>query len=132
MRPPKRKRLARRRVEGTGSVNLEELAERVSYVGSPEHKDMPSLAGQARPRADASLCERRLTKDFGLVTEWLREAVRRGAVGGFWEGGFPRYAWYKEGDVVYEARLINQARGEYKGYPLNENEWPSGLGSIYE
>lgn len=39
---------------------------------------------------------------------------------------------YQEGGVVYEARLVNRELGEYKGYPLNETEWPEGLDSIYE
>jgi hypothetical protein len=62
----------------------------------------------------------------------LRTAIERGAIGGIREGGFPRYAWYKEGGIVYEARLVNRELGEYKGYPLNETEWPDGLDLIYE
>jgi len=48
------------------------------------------------------------------------------------EGGFPRYAWHKEGTIVYETRLVNQGLGQYKGYPLNGTEWPRGLDSVYE
>ena len=28
---------------------------------------------------------------------------------------------------VYEARLVNEANGEYKGYMLNRDEWPEGI-----
>lgn len=45
---------------------------------------------------------------------------------------FPRYAWHKEKETVYEARLVNRELGEYKGYPLNETEWPEGLDAVYE
>jgi len=53
MRSTERKRPIRRRVDPQPEVNLESLAGRVSYVGSREHKDSPSFAGQPKPRADA-------------------------------------------------------------------------------
>lgn len=56
--------------------------------------------------------------------------MRSGAVGAPWEGDFPRYVWRREGDVVYEARLINREIGEYKGYPLQRDEWPEGLDGL--
>jgi hypothetical protein len=114
------------------NTDLEELATRVKYVGSPEHKDAPSFAGQPKPRADASKCDRGLAFKQEEVTEWLRSAIRRGAISGVLEGDFPRYAWHKEDDIVYEARLTNQGVGEYKGYPLNSTEWPEGLELVYE
>jgi hypothetical protein len=132
MRAPQRKRPLRRHIDGPGAKNVAEIAERATYIGSPEHKDTPSFAGQPRPRADASICDRELTEDRERVTQWLKTAIERGATGGMWEGNFPRYAWYKDGDTVYEARLVNCELGEYKGYPLNETEWPDGLDSIYD
>ena len=42
-------------------------------------------------------------------------------------GELPRYVWHQEGDVAFEARLVNQGNGEYKGYPLNPDERPEGL-----
>jgi len=108
-------------------VDLVQVAERVAYVGSPEHKDTPSFAGSPRPRADATICDRSFVGQQALLSERLREAVRRGGVGGRWEGGFPRYVWHKEGDTVYEARLVNQESGEYKGWALREDEWPAGI-----
>ena len=108
------------------NTDLDELAERVSYVGSQEHKDFPSFAGQPRPRADASLCPREI-RDAEAVSEWLRSAIRRGAVGAPWEGGFPRYVWHRECDTVFEARLVNRGNGSYKGYPLSFEEWPRDI-----
>ncbi len=61
------------------------------------------------------------------IDEWLREAIRSGAVGAPWEGGFPRYVWYKYGATVLEGRLVNRETGEYKGYPLGRDEWPAGI-----
>lgn len=85
-----------------------------------------------KPRADASICDRKLADDLNRVTAWLKEAVQRGAVGGLWEGNFPRYVWYKDEEVVYEGRLVNQGQGTYKGYPLNQDEWPQGITDYYE
>ncbi|WP_291322839.1 hypothetical protein [Desulfonatronospira sp.] len=105
-----------------------ELAAKVSYVGSPEHKDTPSFAGpQPKPRPDASICDRDLAERQEQLTEWLRAAIEQGAFGELMEGEFPRYVWCKDGDTVYEARLVNSGQGTYKGYPLLQDEWPAGL-----
>lgn len=133
MRAPKRRRPLRREIAmPREAADLDQLAQRVRYIGSPEHKDTPSFAGQPKPRADASRCDPQLAGRQTLVTDWLRRAIRRGDISAFREGDFPRYAWHREGDVVYEARLVNQVLGEYKGYPLNETEWPKGLDLEHE
>ncbi len=128
MRATKRKRLlARQIIEPPVGTDLVDLAGRARYVGSPEHKSGPSFAGQPKPRGDASLCDRGLNKAQPRVTKWLREALRKGVVGAPWEGDFPRYVWHREGDIVFEGRLTNREAGEYKGYPLLNDEWPEGL-----
>ena len=106
---------------------LEQAAANAVYVGSPEHKDGPSFAGHPKPRADASICHRDLAGKQDELTDWLRTAIRNGRVSEFFEGGFPRYVWHRESDTVYEARLVNSAAGQYKGYPLNRDEWPIGI-----
>ncbi len=53
--------------------------------------------------------------------------MRVGNIGAPWEGRYPRYVWYRHGDVVYEGRLVNQELGQYKGYPIQPSEWPEGL-----
>lgn len=128
MRAPRRRRpLVRAIAPPPPEVDLKAVALRASYIGSPEHKDSPSFAGQPRPRADAAICDRSLATKQALVTRWLRKAIRLGLISAYWEGDFPRYVWHKEEDVVYEARLVNQSNGQYKGYPLNREEWPSNL-----
>jgi len=109
--------------EGT---DLELVAQRASYVGSSEHKSFPSFAGDARLKADASKCDPKLA-DVAELTNWLRGAIRAAQVGSLWEGDFPRYAWCRHDDVMYEARLVNQEQGQYKGYPLRPGEEPEGL-----
>lgn len=66
-----------------------------------------------------------------MVCEWLRSAIRRGATGAPWEGAFPRYVWYKDGDTVFEGRLVNREAGSYKGFPLDRDEWPKDIEAIY-
>ena len=127
MRAPKRRRPHRRRCAApSADVNLANVAARVTYVGSSEHKSFPSFAGPPKPRSDASRCDPQLT-DPAVLTEWLREAVTAGHVGELWEGDFPRYAWHRYEGVIYEARLVNPGLGQYKGYPLEVGEEPEGL-----
>jgi hypothetical protein len=45
------------------------------------------------------------------------------------EGSFPRYVWYRDGEILFEGRLTNQTLGEYKGYPISSDEGPLKLGS---
>lgn len=127
MRAPSRRREMRRTiVAAPAGVILPDLAGTVRYVGSAEHKSAPSFAGQPKLRADASKCDPSL-QNANEITQWLRSALRAGNVGGPWEGGFPRYVWCRHGDMVFEGRLVNRGLGSYKGYPLVEEEWPSGL-----
>jgi hypothetical protein len=130
MRAPRRRRPRRRTINVPLDTNLDALANRVSYVGSPEHKVIPSFAGRPRLRADASCCPREIT-DREMVSEWLRAAIRRAAVGAPWEGEFPRYVWYMHRNIVFEARLVNREIGSYKGYPLDNDEWPMGIEQVY-
>ncbi|MDQ2731097.1 MAG: hypothetical protein M3Y56_05515 [Armatimonadota bacterium] len=133
MKTPKRHRpLPRNIVPPPDHVDLNDLAQRVVYVGSPEHKDIRSFAGEPRPRADASICDRSFIRRLPELNAWLRTAMQRGAIGPPWEGDFPRYAWYKDGDIVYEARVVNQEKGEYKGWILSPDEWPRGIEKIYD
>lgn len=127
MRAPQRRRPRRRSlVIPPSGVNLGDLARRVSYVGSAEHKTYPSFAGQPRPRSDATKCDPSF-RDQDQLTRWLREALRAGHVGSPWLGDFPRYVWHRHGNALYEAMLVNQELGEYKGYELAQTEWPAGL-----
>ena len=131
MRSPRRKRPLRRSVCVRADADLAGLADRATYVGSPEHKDVPSFAGPPRLRGDASCCPRNLAVQQGRLSDWLRTAIRRGAVGAPWEGEFPRYVWYEHENIVFEGRLVNRAQGTYKGYPLLEDEWPNDIEDIY-
>jgi hypothetical protein len=101
------------------------MAEKVSYVPSPEHKDYLTVAGPGKLRSDASACPRGL--DFGTVLGWLRDAVRARHVSADFEGDFPRYVWARVDGRVYEARLSNSGLGSYKGSPIHDHESPAWL-----
>lgn len=135
MKAPARKRRRPREIGKPVGVDLNAVAKRAKYVGSPEHKDTPSFAGPPkprRPRGDATICDRRFATMQDELTKWLRDAIRKGAVSPVVEGSFPRYAWCMKEGLVYEARLSNRESGTYKGYELGEHEWPKGIQEIYD
>ena len=103
----------------------EAVAERSSYVGSPEHKGHWSSLFEPRLRSDASKCPKELS-DMDELTVALREGIRGGCVGGGFEDGFPRYVWVFLNGELWEARHIRGPVGTYKGYgPLEEVEYPT-------
>jgi hypothetical protein len=123
----KRKRIT---VWPAGAVPPAQLAERVSYVGSAEHKSYPSEAGPPKLRqTDASPCDPRY-RTFEDPTRALREAVRARQTSDF-VGEFPKYVWGVLDGQLYEARLVNHELGTYKGYRVEQPEEmpedPAGL-----
>lgn len=128
MRATSRRRPLRRTITAAPEgVDPEAAAARVRYVGSAEHKSYPSFAGPPRLRvADASKCDPRFV-DAAPLTAWLRDSIRAGRFGAPWEGDFPKYVWFVDEDTCYEARLVNRASGEYKGWELAPEERPEGL-----
>jgi hypothetical protein len=64
------------------------MANAMSYIGSPEHKDTPSFAGHPRPRADASICSRTFARDQLIVNQWLQAAILAANYSEFFEGDF--------------------------------------------
>jgi hypothetical protein len=126
MRAPRRRRpRSSTQLTPVNPGQLADLAARVSYTPSPEHKDYMTSAGPGKLRSDASACPRDLALDE--VTKWLHDAMRAGNVSAYVEGDFPRYVWTRAGERVYEARLCNSGSGEYKGYPILPEEAPGWL-----
>ena len=68
------------------------------------------------------MCDPALKDSQTKLTRALRKALRNGQTGEQWEGGFPRYIWCRVDGTVCEARLSNRGNGEYKGYPLEDDE----------
>lgn len=128
MRTPSRQRAMRRSLLAPPpGVNLQDVASKLKYVGSPEHKSRPSFAGPApKLRSDASKCDPSLGNARQL-TGWLRNGLKEGNLGAPWEGSFPRYIWYFGKGQWYEGRLVNRDQGHYKGYPVDADQLPNGL-----
>jgi hypothetical protein len=126
MRTTKRRRpLKRDRLGASTQVDLDRLADKASYVLTPEHKDYLTTAGPGKLRSDASACPRDL--DFEKVAEWLKTAIRARQVSADFDGDFPRYVWTRAEGRIYEARLSNSGLGAYKGYPIQDYESPGWL-----
>lgn len=58
---------------------------------------------------------------------YCREGIRGGLISAHWDGDFPRYVWIRKEDTVFEARLVNQDSGAYKGWELKPEEYPEAL-----
>lgn len=108
-------------------VDVDRAVREVTYVGSPEHKDTKSMAGAPKLRRNAAICDRSLAESRDTITEWVRNAIRKGLHSGDWQGNFPKYIWHREGNVVYEGRLVTPGRGDYKGYPIDADQVPKGV-----
>ena len=120
-----RHRRTKRRAIGpwVGDESPEDTASRVRYIGSPEHKSYPSPVGRPALRSDATPCDPDTKR--ADINASLREAIRRRCTSARFEQGFPRYAWGWLAGDLYEARHINGPAGTYKGYRLEEAEYPS-------
>jgi len=137
MKAPVRKRKIPKNLAKKGafeSSELKRIAQSAHYVGSPEHKDYKSNLikdQKPRPRANASICPKSID-ELGEVNRWLEQAILRGAISDDWQSNFPRYIWYKDKSKVYVGRLTLPGTGGYKGYPIEEWEWPKKIKDFYE
>lgn len=110
---------------------LAQAANRARYLRSPYHsRSAPGGPGPSSlivgRRRFASKCAVTWVPD--VAQEALRRAILLGNVSTEWRGIFPRYAWHRDGDTVYQAALSNQELGDYHAYPLESPlEWPKHM-----
>lgn len=126
MRLPARRPSRKAVLQHCEPEKLEKASRHAVYVGSAEHKAVHTWLGPRKLRSDATPCPADI-KSAEAVTPWLKEAISRGNVSEYWEADFPRYVWMRDGDFLYEGRLMNQVNGEYKGYPIEPDQAPRGL-----
>lgn len=113
------------------SPSPEEVACKVQYIGSAEHKSYPSKAGSPAFRSDASRCDPRYKDKEEDITEALKKAIRNRAVCSTFEDGFPKYVWGFLDEDLYEVRHINGPVGTYKAYKLEDRiDWPEDPDNI--
>ena len=120
MRAPRRKRPI------PPDTDLDSLSETVRYVGSPEHKDIPSFAGnlayvRMRRVVRATLPVSRRWQDGSALRSNEEPRALLGKVRSQDMCGI------KHGDTVFEGRLVNRGNGSYKGYLLASDEWPDEI-----
>lgn len=125
MKRPTHKHLPRNEVycpKLLDAVALQQLSERVFYRGSKDHKGVDNSFGfkHTPPRPDASVCDKNITPE--IAQNLLRESICKGNIQ--WTVAtekHPRYVWGKFEGQLYLARLTNDGKGEYKGYPVQES-----------
>lgn len=103
---------------------LNALADRVRYVGSPYHKKNWGdfgLTPPTQPRPDKTLCDGARIVEVAVAQRWLQDGARRGLISDDPDNDFPKYIWTVTDDgIVLEARSSGGRAGEYHGYPLFE------------
>lgn len=107
-----------------------------SYVGSPEHKDRRWWGGLPGAFVDASgkvtrpkrqnttICHLVSNEDRVAATEWVRAALRHSQLR-YYEADqvYPNHIWYKQDNgQVWFGRCVNTVLGQYKGWPIDEDE----------
>lgn len=136
-KPPPIPRKARPASTAFGADRLKSLAQLATYEGSVEHKDTPSFAGTAKPRAgakhfgadgespDCMLCPRRWANLKDAATDLLRLAIERGQFRDDEGLALPRYVWARDPvdpRIIYEARRLSVPDTGYKAYPLTSTQ----------
>jgi hypothetical protein len=58
------------------------------------------------------------------ATGWVQDAIRRGQFR-FVDGDrqFPKHIWYEADGQGWFGFCVNSAAGQYKGWPMNEEEY---------
>ena len=116
-------------------VQRQALAKRARYVGSPEHKDQRWWGGLPAARQlrggrvgrlgkqTTTVCPLSSPEDRHRATRWLRSAIRAGQYR-FVESDqdFPKKVWCHERGQAWFALCVNTKSGEYKGWPIEEDE----------
>ena len=114
---------------------LEVLAEQAVYIGSKEHKERRWWGGLPRARQlsgsrvgrrrkqDTTICPLIDETDRDRATQWVRAAIRAGQCR-FLESDqhFPKKIWYEADGRVWMGLRVNDGLGQYKGWPISEEE----------
>jgi hypothetical protein len=130
------KRPTQRPVRVLSQEERNELAAKAVYTGSPEHKKTAWWGGLPEARdlgggrigrpgkEQTTECPLTSTKDKVRATTWVREAIKTGQCK-YFEGnneGFPNRVWYEANGRIWSGWCTNRSSGEYKGWPIDEDE----------
>lgn len=94
------------------------------WGGLPRARQLPGGGLGRRHRQHTTLCPLTSSDGRRRATDWLRKAISAGQYV-FQEGDqlFPRKVWFKEDDQYWMGSCVNTAKGEYKGWPIAEDEY---------
>ncbi len=119
---------------GWSEERVQELALGACYKADGKHKDYPSPGGEWDYvfRAEGTKCPKLSSSVWPRLQDGLRDALIAGVVQ--WDDRcvtYPARAWIRLDGRLCEARLTNDVRGEYHGFPLDYEEHhprdPAGL-----
>lgn len=116
-----------------------------AYVGSAEHKAKrwwgglpqayvgPSGAATRPKKQKTTVCPLVNVADRALATQWVRAALSAGQYR-YLEADqdFPSRIWYREGETgqLWIGYCINSTQGQYKGWPVEEEDHIAVFGSV--
>lgn len=118
------------------------LAARARYAGSGEHKSKAWWGGKVpkarqllggrvgRPgKQTTTICPLTSEADQQQATQWVRLAIANGQYR-FFEADkdFPKKIWHRADGRIWFGMCLNQGQGEYKGWPIEEQEWREVFG----
>ena len=121
---------------------LEELAERATYVGSPEHKlgrwwgglpqgrQLPGGRVGRRRKQHTTPCPLYRRSDQVRATKWVRNAIRAGQCRFYESDLFPKRIWYEADGEIWIGLRVTDGLGEYKGWPGDEEERDETFGRM--
>ena len=123
MKPP-RQTLIRQRTDD----ELAELGQRAVYLGSSEHKNqgwwggLPEAGNRAKWQT-TTICL--LTTETARIraTGWVRSAITAGqCLFSQEDKNFPKWIWHEADGQIWMGYLVNDGLGQYKGWPIDEDE----------
>lgn len=100
------------------------VAARVKYIPSGEHKTYPSRKRlwTFDHRSHKAKCDHFAGDPWPELKATLQRAIETPVVSAEFRGEFPSRVWAYVNGILHEARLSNQQRGEYHGFPLEYPE----------
>lgn len=116
--------------------------ERARYVGSGEHKAVRWWGGLPLARVGkqgvaertrkqkTTICPMISVAERDTATSWVKAAIQAGQYR-FREGDkdFPKHIWYRDAyGQVWFGYCLNSVLGEYKGWPIDEDEHSASFG----
>jgi hypothetical protein len=107
-------------------TGLEQLSQKLSYQGTPEHKQTPGdfgLTPPCDPRPGKTYCDKAGTFNQKIALDLLREGFRRGLIDKRSNNdNLPRHVWAVMNGHVLEGKPSSSGFNAYHGYPMQQDD----------